>query len=217
MTHAVSHVHTREHCVARIETVEHLRQIIGEPRPAVTHKFNRDLTPQAREFLAHSPLAFFGTIGPEGQPQVSPKGDVAGFMHVEDDGTLLVPERSGNRLVYTLQNILANGHIAITALAPGTGESLRIEGRAELDDDAALRARFAARGRPALLLIRVRAERSYFQCAKSLLRSGIWNPADWPAPLQISFGREIAANRGLPAGDIDNFDAGVRGRYETDL
>lgn len=203
--------------MALISTLDRLTALIGTPKPAVAKKFHSHLTIQAREFLARSPLAFMATVDPSGTPMVSPKGDVPGFVHVEDDTTLLIPERSGNRLVYTLRNIIDTGQIALTALVPGTGETLRIEGRAELDDDTSLCERFAARGRPALLMIRVRMSRAYFHCAKSLLRSNVWDAATWPEAVRISFGREIAANQGLAECDVDAFDAGVAERYRTDL
>lgn len=203
--------------MARITTVDRLLALIGEPKPAVAKKFQTHLTAQAREFLARSPLAFVATVDKAGTPMVSPKGDVPGFIHVEDDATLLVPERSGNRLVYTLRNLLDTGVVAVTAVVPGTGETLRIEGRAELDDDRDLCERFTARGRPALLVIRVHLERAYFHCAKSILRSNVWDPATWPESLRVSFGREIAANQGLAECDVDTFDAGVAERYRTDL
>ncbi|MFO1319452.1 MAG: MSMEG_1061 family FMN-dependent PPOX-type flavoprotein [Burkholderiales bacterium] len=203
--------------MALIGTVDRLVALIGEPKPAVAKKFNARLTPQAREFLARSPLAFVATVDTRGVPMVSPKGDVPGFIRIEDETTLLVPERHGNRLVYTLRNIIETGSIAVTAVVPGTGETLRIEGRGELDDDAALCARFTARNRPALLVMRIRISRTYFHCAKSLLRSNVWDPASWPEALRVSFGREIAANQGLAECDVDAFDAGVAERYRTDL
>ena len=203
--------------MAVLQSIEALTARMGEPRPAVRQKFHTTLTPQARAFLDRSPLAFFATVDDDGTPMVSPKGDRAGFIRVEDERTLLIPERSGNRLIYTLRNILANGRLAITALVPATGETLRLEGHAELDDDAALCASFTERGRPALLVLRFRLDKAYFHCAKSLLRAGVWDPATWPEAMAISFGKEIAANQGLALCDVDAFDAGVAERYRTDL
>ena len=191
-----------------------LEALVGAPRPAVARKFHDRLTDQARDFLARSPLAFLATLDAAGRPMVSPKGDSPGFIRPEGERSVLLPERSGNRLVFTLRNVLANGRLSLIALAPGTGETLRLEGRAELDDDPALCASFHARGRDAVLVIRLRLERCHFHCAKSLLRSAVW-PCD-PAT-GVSFGREILANGGIAAGEVEAFDRGVRARYETDL
>jgi PPOX class probable FMN-dependent enzyme len=200
--------------VAVIRSLDQLEARFEPPRPAVAAKFHDRLTPQAREFLASSPLAFLATTDATGQPMVSPKGDVAGFIRPEGERAVLLPERSGNRLIFTLRNIVANGRLALIALRPGTGETLRLEGEAELDDDPALCASFRARDRDALLVIRLRLRRCYFHCAKSLLRSAAW-PVEGAA--SVSFGREIADNGGLSPAEVDAFDEAVRERYRSDL
>jgi PPOX class probable FMN-dependent enzyme len=200
--------------MAIIRDTAALTALIGQPRPAVGRKFHDRLTPQAVEFLGRSPLAFLATVDEAGQPMVSPKGDQPGFIRPDGERTTLLPERSGNRLVFTLRNIVANGHLAVIALAPGTGETLRLEGEAELDDDPTLCASFRARDRDALLVIRLRLQRCHFHCAKSLLRSSAW-PTE--AAAGVSFGQEIASTGGLTPGEIEAFDAAVRERYVTDL
>lgn len=204
--------------MARIETVERLRELIGEPRPLVRSKFHDALTAQAIGFIARAPMLFLASAAGGGTPMVSPKGDSPGFVHVEDAHTLLLPERKGNKLVFSLQNILANPAVELIFLVPGTGETLRVAGSAELDDDAALCARFVERNAPALLVTRIRVQRCYFHCAKAFLRSRLWDPASWPAEaLRVSFGREIAQAGALAAAEIDTFDQGVHERYRTDL
>lgn len=200
--------------MAVIRDTAALTALIGQPRPAVARKFHDRLTPQAVDFLGRSPLAFLATVDEAGHPMVSPKGDQPGFIRPDGERTVLLPERSGNRLVFTLRNIVTNGRLAIIALAPGTGETLRLEGEAELDDAPALCAGFRTRDRDALLVIRLRLRRCYFHCAKSLLRSSAWPTA---AAAGVSFGQEIAANGGLSAGEIEGFDAAIRERYVSDL
>jgi PPOX class probable FMN-dependent enzyme len=201
----------------RISTPEQLRALIGAPGAHVAHKFHQRLNERAQTFIARSPMLFLATADAEGRAMVSPKGDGTGFVRVADAHTLLMPERKGNKLVYSLQNILANPAVEMIFLLPGTGETLRVSGSAELLDDADLCATFVERGRPALLVMRVRVVRAYFHCAKAFLRSRLWNPETWPAPMTISFGREIAEEGGMPADAADQFDAGVAERYRTDL
>ena len=203
--------------MAVIDSQERLAAVIGQPSPAVVHKFHDHLTAQAQDFLTRSTLAFLATVDAEGDPMVSPRGDRPGFLQVRSRRELLVPERSGNRLASTLRNIVDNGRVALSALVPGTGEILRVEGTACLDDDRELCAELASRGKPARLVIRVNPVRCYFHCAKALLRSEIWLPGTWPTPLAVSFGREIAENGGLAEHEIGAFDEGVQGRYRTDL
>jgi PPOX class probable FMN-dependent enzyme len=203
--------------VSEIRSLEHLRGLIGEPAAQVAYKFHRRLNAAARAFVTRSPLLFLATTDPHGQPAVSPKGGVPGFVLTEDDSTLLLPERKGNKLVFSLQNILVNPRVALIFLVPGTGETLRVSGTARLLDDSALCERFASRGRPALLVLKVSVEQCYFHCAKAFLRSNLWNLQTWPDAMPISFGSEICEEGGLPAQEIGTFDAAVQGRYKTDL
>lgn len=201
----------------RISTPEQLRALIGAPGAQVAHKFHQRLNERAQTFIARSPMLFLATADADGRAMVSPKGDGPGFVRVADAHTLLMPERKGNKLVYSLQNILANPAVEMIFLLPGTGETLRVSGSAELLDDADLCTTFIERGRPAVLVMRVRVMRAYFHCAKAFLRSQLWKPETWPAPMAISFGREIAEEGGMPADAADQFDAGVAERYRTDL
>jgi PPOX class probable FMN-dependent enzyme len=203
--------------VATITSVQQLRALIGEPSAQVQHKFQPALNAQARAFIARAPMFLLASADAHGRPMVSPKGDTPGFVQVADPRTLLVPERKGNRLVFSLQNVLANPAVELIFLVPGTGETLRVSGTAQLLDDAELCGRFVERGRPALLVMRIEVERAYFHCAKAFLRSRLWDPASWPAAVAVSFGREIAEAGGLAPDAVEAFDAGVAERYRTDL
>lgn len=203
--------------MARIETTAALRALIGSPSELVPHKIHRQLNARAVEFIGRSPMLMLSTTGADGHATVSPKGDPAGFVHVEDDRTLLIPERKGNKLIFTLQNILANPKVGLIFLLPGTCETLRVQGTAELLDDAALCEKLSMRGNKALLAIRVSVTECYFHCAKAFLRSDLWNPETWQEKMTISFGEEIAAGMGLDGAAVADFDRGVQGRYKTDL
>lgn len=203
--------------MAAIETTQRLRELIGTPNELVRLKIHTELNATARDFITRSPMLFLATCGKGGLPQVSPKGDAPGFVHIEDDRTLLIAERKGNKLAFTLENILTNPRVALIFLVPGTCETLRIEGRAQLDDDAALLQKLSARGSPALLVTRVEIDAVYFHCAKAFLRAELWKPETWPETINVSFGKEIAQRGGLEKQKIREFDAAVQSRYETDL
>jgi hypothetical protein len=203
--------------MAQIRDVASLRAITGEPSPQVPHKIHRQLNERAQAFIARSPMLLFATVDASGQPTVSPKGDEPGFVRVLDARTLLLPERKGNKLIFSLRNLLANPRVGLIFLVPGTDETLRVSGSATLRDDPELCAAFAARGRPALLAMRIAVSECYFHCAKAFLRSALWKPATWPERVPISFGAEIAESGGLAVGEIEAFDQAVQGRYRTDL
>lgn len=203
--------------MARITTKEELRRIIAEPRPAAHVKILDALDDQSVDFLKRCPFALVGTTAADGTIEVSPKGDEPGFIRMEDTRTLVIPERVGNNLAFGLSNIIATGKIGIIALVPATGETLRISGTAEIFDDADLLASLSSLGKPALLATRVHIKHCYFHCARSIVRSKLWDPKSWPAPNRISFGKIIAPRIGESEAVAAQIDASVEGAYTTRL
>ena len=201
----------------RITTLERLRAIIPDPGPAGAVKVNTALDQYMRDYIAGSPFLVLSTADAEGRQDASPKGDVPGFVAVEDDGTLLIPDRSGNKLVFGLQNLLANPNVSVLFMIPGVNETLRVNGRAEITADPALCERLTSRGRPAVVVIRVAVEQCFFHCAKAFLRSGLWKPDAWPAKPTISFGKMLAPKFGGDAQMAEAIDAMIEENYRTDL
>ena len=138
-------------------------------------------------------------------------------MLVEDDETVVIPDRAGNRLVFGHRNILANPHVALIFMIPGTSETFRLNGRAELTRDPDLLARLAARGRPALLAIRVRLDQCFFHCGKALIRANLWSPEKWTSPHRVSFGEIFAARTGGGADIAKQIDAAIEVDYRENL
>ncbi len=203
--------------MARLTSLADLRRVIGEPKPTTRAKILDALDQQSIDFLKRCPFALLATTAADGTVEVSPKGDEPGFIRVEDPKTLVIPERVGNNLAFGLSNILDNGRIGLIALVPATGETLRISGTAELHDDPELVASLGSAGKPALLATRVRIKHCYFHCARSVVRAKLWEPAAWPAPGRVSFGRIIAPRVGGDAALAEQIDAGVAGAYTTRL
>src|SRR5580692_5523343 len=132
--------------------------------------------PHYRAMIEASPFVVLATSGPEGL-DCSPRGDPAGFVHVLDEKTLLIPDRRGNNRIDSLRNIVRDDRVALLFLIPGVGETLRVNGRAVISVAPALIGRFPFRGTLPRTVIVVTAERVYFQCPKALVRSELWNPA----------------------------------------
>jgi len=201
----------------RLDSLAKVRAILGEESPATRTKLNDALDETSLAFLAKSPFALLATSDEDGRPDVSPKGDGPGFVVAADERTLLLPEQKGNRLIFSLQNILANPRVALIFLVPGTEETLRVHGTAELTADPALLASLTQRGKPALLAIRVRVERCFFHCAKAFRRSALWRTETWPDPLRISFGALFAQKLGAGADLAAKIDASIEENYRTEL
>ncbi len=176
----------------RITTIEQLRTLIGEPHPATPRKLLGALDQTALDFIARSPFLVLGTADAAGNQDVSPKGGAPGFVVAENPSTLLIPDSKGNKLLFGLQNILANPHVGLIVMVPGTDETLRVNGTAELSMDPAALAHFSANGSPAQLAIRITVRECFFHCAKALLRSQLWKPESWSARIPFSWGKYLA-------------------------
>lgn len=175
----------------RITSAEQLRALLGEPNPMTPRKLLRALDEQAIDFIRRAPFLVIGTADAEGNQDVSPKGDGPGFVAVENETTLLIPERKGNKLMFGFRNVLADPHVGLIFLVPNTDETLRVNGGAELTADPAILSRLAARGTPALLAMRVSVRECFFHCAKAFIRSALWKPESWPPRGRVSFGKYI--------------------------
>jgi hypothetical protein len=192
-----------------ITTLAGLRSRIPEPNAPTLAKILPTLDEQARVFIQRSPLLFMATRDLDGVVDVSPKGDAPGFVQVEDETTLLLPERPGNNIALGLQNILATRSLGLIFVLPGTGETFRVNGIASLHDDGDLLARLGTPERPALLAIRVRITRCFFHCARAFNRGKVWNPENWDAPQKVSFGKIIAPRIGGDDAVADMIDTFV--------
>jgi uncharacterized protein len=185
----------------RITSVAQLRTIISEPSKMVHAKVLTRLDEMAIDYISRSPFLVLATTDADGNLDASPKGDHPGFVMVENATTIVIPERKGNKLLFGLQNILANPHVAMVFMMPGTGETFRVNGVAELTADPELLARLTARGQPAILATRVTIHECFFHCAKAFIRSQLWKPETWGDAMRISFGTYL----GKKIGADENF------------
>lgn len=132
--------------------------------------------PLYRPWIEASPFVVLATLGPQGL-DTSPRGDAPGFVTIVDDRTLLLPDRRGNQRIDSLRNLVADPRLALLFLIPGQGEALRVNGTGRISAHPDLRARFAVDGkRPDSVLV-VTVASVFFQCARAIKRSGLWNPA----------------------------------------
>jgi PPOX class probable FMN-dependent enzyme len=194
-----------------------LRDIIGTPNPMASKKIYPFLNPRMLDFIEKSPLLMLSTVDEFGFPTISPKGDKAGFVKVNKQGKLLIPELRGNKLAFSLNNILQHPQVALFLLVPGSMETLRIHGECKLVTGELICKKLASDSHSALLVLEITVKNAYFHCAKALLRSQLWQSNTWPDPIKISFGREIAENSGADDQFIKQVDEAVAGRYITDL
>jgi PPOX class probable FMN-dependent enzyme len=201
----------------RVTTLAQLRAIVGEPSPLVAHKLLEALDERMIEFIGRAPFLVLATADAAGNQDASPKGDGPGFVAIENARSLLIPDRKGNKLVFTLQNILAHPRVGLIFMIPGTDETLRVNGTAELTVEPAVLERLTARGAPAHLAIRVTVRECFFHCAKAFIRSQLWRPESWSERLRISWGEYLAAKIGADTKTADQIDQFVAQDYKDNL
>lgn len=160
-----------------ITTIDQLEALYGPVNPTSLVKETAHLTAEYRTWIEAAPFFAIASIGPGGL-DCSPRGDKTGqLFEVVDDKTILIPDRRGNNRLDTLRNIVADPRIALLFLIPGINETLRINGKAMVSADPELLQRFAVDGKLPATIIRVTINAVYYQCARALMRSRLWDPA----------------------------------------
>jgi uncharacterized protein len=183
----------------RIETLEDLENIYGKPKPPALVKVAHKMTAEYQAFIETAPFLALATCGAAGL-DCSPRGDLAGFVRIENENTLLLPDRAGNNRVDSLANIIQNPQISLMFMIPGVSNIIRVNGEAWISVDPDQLASFAVKGKEPRSVIVIAIREIYFQCARAIVRSKLWdmesqiNPETLPSPGEIlaamSGGRE---------------------------
>lgn len=159
-----------------LTTIEQLETLYGEPHERAVRKEIPYINEDYRAFIEFAPFMVLATAGSEGL-DCSPRGDAPGFVRIIDERTLAIPDRVGNNRIDSLRNIIVQPHLALLFVVPGVGETLRVNGRGRISDDAALLASFAVDGKLPRTVLLVDVDAVYFHCSKALARSRLWDPA----------------------------------------
>ena len=162
-----------------IKSEEQLDAIFGEPHPLVKNKSRASLDESMKEFVRRSALVCVSTVDANGHVDVSPKGDAPGFVHIDEEGNLLIPDRPGNKLVQGFRNLLQNNKVGLLFIVPTMRETFRLKGTATITQDPHILEQLSAQGKPALLCTHVKVEECSFHCGKALIRSHMWKPDQW--------------------------------------
>jgi len=172
--------------------------------------------PLYRPYIEASPFAVLATLGPQGL-DASPRGDGPGFVRVADEHTLLLPDRRGNQRIDSLRNLVHDPRCALLFVVPGCGETLRVNGRARISASPELCAQFQVQGKTPASVLVITVASVYFQCARAIHRSGLWDAARHVAPGSVpSVGAilEQLSERGI---DGAAYDAEVPARQASTL
>lgn len=187
-----------------VTTEARLRELYDEPLEGPLKKVAHRIEATARAWIAASPFCILATVGARGV-HATPRGDAPGFVAVEPDGTLIIPDRRGNNRLDALRDILEDDRVSVIFLVPGASEVLRVHGTARITADPALTRRFVERGKAPATVLVVTVTELFMQCAKSVMRAGLWGGLPRPAGLP-TMGQLIAAHRGDGTVDAAAYD-----------
>lgn len=159
-----------------IETIAQLRERYAAPRERAIKKQLASLDRHCRRFISLSPFLVISTSDLTGRLDASPRGGKPGFVHVDDQGELLIPDASGNNRLDSLQNIVETGRVGLLFLIPGVDETLRVNGTAVVSiQESDIHAFRDDKNRLPMAVIRVKVEEAYLHCAKAFMRSRLWS------------------------------------------
>jgi uncharacterized protein len=157
-----------------------LRALLGTPNETVRRKQMGMLDVHARAFLARSPFCLLATSARDGSCDVSPRGDAPGFVAILGEDQIALPDRPGNKRLDNFRNILENGGVGLLFVVPGMEETLRINGRARLVQDAPWFDQLETRGKKPIVAVLVEIDEVFFHCPKAFKRSQLWDATTWP-------------------------------------
>jgi len=202
--------------VTRITSIEELEKLYDKQRLASGVKEIDYISDDYRVFIDKSPFVIIATVGPEGL-DCSPRGDPTGFVRVRDRKTVLIPDRRSNNRLDSLRNIVRDPRISLLFMIPGIGNTLRINGRAEIHDDPALCAEFEMQGKLPRTVLSVTTDSVYYQCPKALVRSRLWS-ADAQIPRSELPSMGVILEK-LSKGGIDaaEFDKAYPARLKAEI
>ncbi|MEM7221209.1 MAG: pyridoxamine 5'-phosphate oxidase family protein [Pseudomonadota bacterium] len=166
-----------------VANVAELEAVYGEAVGGSLTKVKPALTPQYRRWIEAARFVVLTTVGPEGT-DASPRGDAGPVARIVDDRTLMIPDWRGNNRMDSLRNIVRDGRVSLMFMVPGSNNVVRVNGLGVVTMDPSVTETFTQRDKHPRSVMVITIEELYFQCAKALMRSELWNPdvaADVPS------------------------------------
>ena len=157
--------------------IEALEALYGPAMEAAITKVTQRVTPLYHRWIEASRFLILSTVGPEGT-DATPRGDDGPVVRIMDDNTIWLPDWRGNNRIDNLRNIVRDGRVSLMFMVPGANNVVRVNGTAVVSDDPQVTATFEQRGKHPKTVIVIHVGEVYFQCAKALLRSGLWTRND---------------------------------------
>jgi uncharacterized protein len=203
---------------SRIASLTELREIYREPSAMVQSKLKSTLDPASTRFVERSPFVLIATLGLDGKLDVSPRGGPSGFIRVQSNGAIAIPDLNGNNLIDTLRAIVETGRAGLLFVLPGREETLRVNGSAFVTNDPAVLTTFTDELRIPKSAIVVEPSEVFIHCAKAFRRGGVWQHDTWPALADAPDAVDILSCQLDLTADTDAYlRASMQKSYASDL
>jgi uncharacterized protein len=157
-----------------------LRDLYKEPKASIAEAWSDHLEETSKRFIALSPMVILASGTADGTQDMSPKGGAAGFVHILDNRTLLLPDSAGNNKLHTFRNLVERPGVGLMFMIPGVDELLRVRGQATLSTDLEHLAVFADDDRPPKLVVVIKVDVVFPHCAKAFKKAGMWDASTYP-------------------------------------
>lgn len=195
-----------------ISTQSDLRAHYNAPSRFVNNKVLDHIDELAARFIAKTALVFLATRRPDGQIDVSPRGDPPGFLRLLNPSLLALPDRLGNNRVDAFENIIQTPQVGLICVIPGHRDTLRISGEARIVRDDDLASSLSVSGKPAQTALLIKVNRVQCHCPKAFMRGGVWSPEKWPETEDVPTLAEMMCKHGA----LEESIADVKGIVQRD-
>lgn len=199
-----------------ITSLDALLDLYPQVKKISLDKETNKLTPEYHRWLAASPFFALASSGASGL-DCTPRGDEKGqLIKILDDTSLAIPDRRGNNRLDTLRNLVTDPRVSLLFLIPGINETLRINGIARITTDPLYLDQFVMKGTRPTTVILVDIQSVYFQCARALIRSKLWDPALFQQKKNIPTAGQMTKSAN-PEFDAESYDQALPSRQKSTL
>ena len=153
---------------------EDLNALYDTPHPVAVSKEIQHIEAHTQKFIEHSPFMVMATTDKAGLNETSPRGGEPGFVKVLDEKTLAFADMQGNNRLDSLRNLIDNPAIGLMFMIPGIGEIVRVQGKASLHTDEALKSLFNEGKKAPKLVVKVQVETTLFHCPRAIAFAKLW-------------------------------------------
>lgn len=200
-----------------VTTIDDVYRDMRRPYVSQTLKFIDKIDEHIGAWIEQSTFLTMATVDGNGNMDVCPKGDPAGFVQILDDKTLAIPDRPGNHRYDGFQNIMETGRIGLVFFVPHRNEVVRVNGRAQVIRDLPVRQACTINGRIPDFVVLTHVEEAFYHCGKSIIRSKLWQPEEHPRPNNLPTYAEALIAHGKLDVDYDEMNSHLRNNEENRL